>query len=71
MISLQTQPAQQSGSVGRRVWLHIHIAIEKREAERRDSEAKKHKEVAYLVSYAKQLKGQLETFLTLVRCLDS
>jgi dynein light intermediate chain len=39
-------------------------AIEKREAERREAEAKKHKEeVAYLENYAKQLKGQLETFL--------
>ncbi|KAI8464573.1 MAG: axonemal dynein light chain-domain-containing protein [Monoraphidium minutum] len=34
---------------------------EKREAERREAEAKKHKEeVAYLESYARQLKGQLE-----------
>ena len=34
---------------------------EKRESERRDAEAKKHKEeVAYLESYARQLKGQLE-----------
>ncbi|KAF8065543.1 IDA4 [Scenedesmus sp. PABB004] len=40
-------------------------AIEKREAERRESEAKKHKEeVAYLESYAKQLKGQIEAFVT-------
>jgi dynein light intermediate chain len=40
-------------------------AIEKREAERRESEAKKHKEeVAYLENYAKQLKGQLETLVT-------
>lgn len=40
-------------------------AIEKREAERRESELKKHKEeVAYLENYAKQLKGQLETFVT-------
>jgi dynein light intermediate chain len=39
--------------------------IEKREAERRDAEAKKHKEeVAYLENYARQLKGQLETFVT-------
>jgi dynein light intermediate chain len=39
--------------------------IEKREAERRDAEAKKHKEeVAYLESYARQLKGQLEAFVT-------
>ena len=36
-------------------------AIEKREGERREAEAKKHKdEVAYLESYARQLKGQLE-----------
>lgn len=35
---------------------------EKRESERREAEAKKHKEeVAYLESYARQLKGQLET----------
>jgi dynein light intermediate chain len=40
-------------------------AIEKREAERRDAEAKKHKEeVAYLDNYARQLKGQLEAFVT-------
>jgi hypothetical protein len=40
-------------------------AIEKREAERRESEAKKHKEeVAYLENYARQLKGQLEAFFT-------
>jgi dynein light intermediate chain len=39
--------------------------IEKREAERRDAEAKKHKEeVAYLENYARQLKGQLEAFVT-------
>ncbi len=39
-------------------------AIEKRENERREVEAKKHKEeVAYLENYAKQLKQQLETFL--------
>ena len=39
-------------------------AIEKRESERREAEAKKHKEeVAYLENYAKQLKGQLEAFL--------
>lgn len=36
-------------------------AIEKREAERREGEAKKHKEeVAYLEGYARQLKAQLE-----------
>jgi dynein light intermediate chain len=36
-------------------------ATEKREGERREAEAKKHKEeVAYLESYARQLKGQLE-----------
>jgi hypothetical protein len=36
-------------------------AVEKREGERREAEAKKHKEeVAYLESYARQLKGQLE-----------
>jgi dynein light intermediate chain len=36
-------------------------ATEKRDAERREAEAKKHKEeVAYLDSYARQLKGQLE-----------
>lgn len=35
--------------------------MEKREGERREAEAKKHKEeVAYLESYARQLKGQLE-----------
>eukprot|EP00878_Enallax_costatus_P044155 GHUV01052433.1.p2 GENE.GHUV01052433.1~~GHUV01052433.1.p2 ORF type:complete len:127 (-),score=36.50 GHUV01052433.1:112-492(-) len=40
-------------------------AIEKREAERRESEMKKHKEeVAYLENYAKQLKGQLEAYVT-------
>lgn len=39
-------------------------AVEKREAERRDAEAKKHKEeTAYLENYAKQLKQQLETFM--------
>lgn len=39
--------------------------IEKREAERRDAEAKKHKEeVAYLENYARQLKGQMEAFVT-------
>ncbi|GFH05938.1 uncharacterized protein HaLaN_00485, partial [Haematococcus lacustris] len=39
-------------------------AIEKRENERRDAEAKKHKEeVLYLENYATQLKQQLETFL--------
>ncbi len=39
-------------------------AIEKRENERREAEAKKHKEeVAYLENYAKQLKGQLEAFM--------
>lgn len=39
-------------------------AIEKRENERREAEAKKHKEeVQYLENYAKQLKQQLETFL--------
>jgi dynein light intermediate chain len=40
-------------------------AIEKREAERRDADAKKHKEeVAYLEKYASQLKGQLEAFVS-------
>lgn len=39
-------------------------AIEKRETERRDSDAKKHKEeVQYLENFAKQLKSQLEAFL--------
>lgn len=39
-------------------------AIEKRENERREAEAKKHKdEVQYLEQYAKQLKQQLEAFL--------
>lgn len=39
-------------------------AIEKRETERRDAEAKKHKEeVAYLNNHANQLKQQLEAFL--------
>lgn len=39
-------------------------AIEKRETERREVEAKKHKEeVTYLENYAKQLKQQLEAFL--------
>ncbi len=39
-------------------------AIEKRENERREAEAKKHKEeVQYLENYAKQLKQQLEAFL--------
>ena len=39
-------------------------AIEKRESERREADAKKHKEeVSYLESYAKQLKLQLENFL--------
>ena len=39
-------------------------AIEKRENERREAEAKKHKEeVQYLENYAKQLKSQLEAFL--------
>lgn len=39
-------------------------AIEKREAERREAEAKKHKEeVSYLESHSKQLKQQLEAFL--------
>lgn len=39
-------------------------AIEKREGERREAEAKKHKDdVAYLENYAKQLKQQLDTFL--------
>lgn len=36
-------------------------ASEKREGERREAEAKKHKEeVAYLESYARQLKQQVE-----------
>jgi dynein light intermediate chain len=39
-------------------------AIEKRENERRDAEAKKHKdEVTYLTNHANQLKQQLEAFL--------
>lgn len=39
-------------------------AIEKRENERREADAKKHKEeVQYLETYAKQLKQQLEQFL--------
>mmetsp|Transcript_34276 Transcript_34276/g.61841 ORF Transcript_34276/g.61841 Transcript_34276/m.61841 type:complete len:241 (-) Transcript_34276:833-1555(-) len=39
-------------------------AIEKRENERREADAKKHKEeVAYLENYAKQLKQQLESFM--------
>mmetsp|Transcript_23609 Transcript_23609/g.70137 ORF Transcript_23609/g.70137 Transcript_23609/m.70137 type:complete len:251 (-) Transcript_23609:497-1249(-) len=39
-------------------------AVEKREAERREAEAKKHKEeVQYLENFAKQLKQQLEAFL--------
>lgn len=39
-------------------------AIEKRETERREAEAKKHKEeVAYLENHTKQLKQQLEAFL--------
>lgn len=39
-------------------------AVEKREAERREADAKKHKDdVAYLENYAKQLKQQLDTFL--------
>lgn len=39
-------------------------AIEKRENERREAEAKKHKEeVQYLENFAKQLKQQLEAFL--------
>mmetsp|Transcript_3049 Transcript_3049/g.5540 ORF Transcript_3049/g.5540 Transcript_3049/m.5540 type:complete len:242 (-) Transcript_3049:157-882(-) len=39
-------------------------AIEKRENERREADAKKHKEeVAYLESHTKQLKQQLEAFL--------
>lgn len=45
-------------------WKFKCEAIEKRESERREVDAKKHKdEVAYLENYAKQLKGQLETFL--------
>lgn len=45
-------------------WKFKCEAIEKRESERREVEAKKHKdEVAYLENYAKQLKQQLETFL--------
>ena len=40
-------------------------ATEKREAERREAEAKKHKEeVAYLESYARQLKSQMELLTT-------
>lgn len=39
-------------------------SIEKRETERREAEAKKHKEeVQYLENYAKQLKTQLEAFM--------
>mmetsp|Transcript_37596 Transcript_37596/g.106197 ORF Transcript_37596/g.106197 Transcript_37596/m.106197 type:complete len:241 (-) Transcript_37596:462-1184(-) len=39
-------------------------AIEKRETERRDADAKKHKEeVGYLENHSKQLKQQLESFL--------
>jgi len=39
-------------------------AIEKRENERREAEAKKHKEeVTYLTNHTKQLKTQLDTFL--------
>jgi len=42
-------------------WKLKSEATEKREGERREAEAKKHKEeVAYLESYARQLKGQLE-----------
>ncbi len=45
-------------------WKFKCEAIEKRESERREADAKKHKEeVAYLENYAKQLKQQLETFL--------
>jgi dynein light intermediate chain len=40
-------------------------AIEKRENERRALEEKKHaEEVSYLTKHNKQLKQQLETFLT-------
>jgi hypothetical protein len=46
-------------------------AIERRESERREAESKKHKEeVAYLETYAKQLKSQLETYLV-GRCADT
>jgi hypothetical protein len=39
-------------------------AIEKRENERREADAKKHKEeVTYLENHTKQLKQQLEAFL--------
>lgn len=38
--------------------------IEKRDTERREADAKKHKEeIAYFEQYAKQLKGQLDAFL--------
>ncbi len=38
--------------------------VEKREAERREAEAKRHKDdVAYMDSYIKQLKAQLEGLL--------
>ncbi|GBF90114.1 hypothetical protein Rsub_02822 [Raphidocelis subcapitata] len=40
-------------------------ATEKRESERREAETKRHKEeVAYLESYARQLKGQLEAAIS-------
>ena len=45
-------------------WKLKSEAIEKRENERREAEAKKHKEeVQYLENFAKQLKQQLEAFL--------
>lgn len=45
-------------------WKNKCDAIEKREAERREADAKKHKEeVAYLENHAKQLKQQLEAFM--------
>lgn len=49
--------------LGRQVadWRARCEAVEKREAERREAEVKKHKEeVAYLEQYARQLKSQLE-----------
>lgn len=45
-------------------WKSKCDAIEKRESERRDADAKKHKEeVSYLENHAKQLKQQLEAFM--------
>jgi len=43
-------------------------AIERREAERREADAKKHKEeVAYLENYARQLKQQMDAVLAPAR----